>query len=88
MGTRNKLINTELIKTTFCDICGRDTKELKKCKICKKDFCNECSGTSSKYLCKNCDGLCKGCYKYTIEEIAKMGLNFCPNCGTPINRKK
>jgi hypothetical protein len=39
---------------SFCDVCGKEVKETRACRMCGSNFCEEC-GSSKDYLCNNCN---------------------------------
>ena len=86
MAIRNKVIKKKFIKTKFCDSCLKDLDKSNiggSCANCKKDLCNECIGTKIDkiILCKECDGLCRGCNEYSNIQIMLDEETSCPNCG-------
>ena len=62
---RKKVTKTIEVEEIYCDVCGKETdpRAIRKCDICKKDFCEKCGdvfvgllrdGTKSLNICLNC----------------------------------
>ena len=83
MSVRKKIVGNKMVKTRFCDFCGRSkppARAIIKCKICGKDFCEECAG-SIKHVCKKCMEPCPGCGGTPVYLMVLAKMRHCPNCG-------